>query len=91
MLDMVLVFLLNNWKFFQNSDVSLQFIFFDGEEAFVNWSAQDSIYGARHLAKKWSSTPFPERNQDRTTFLSRMVICIFMIHFNDLQESNDQN
>ena len=28
-------------------------IFFDGEEAFVEWSDTDSIYGAKHLAKRW--------------------------------------
>ncbi|SCV66977.1 BQ2448_5623 [Microbotryum intermedium] len=33
---------------------TLQIIFFDGEEAFVDWTYDDSIYGARHLAKKWS-------------------------------------
>lgn len=33
--------------------VGLRFIFFDGEEAFLNWSETDSIYGARHLASKW--------------------------------------
>ena len=35
-------------------DVSLQFIFFDGEEAFENWSDFDSTYGSRHLADVWS-------------------------------------
>ena len=34
----------------QNNDISLQFIFFDGEEAFKKWTDTDSIYGARHLA-----------------------------------------
>ncbi|BGP53912.1 hypothetical protein JCM8202_006105 [Rhodotorula sphaerocarpa] len=34
---------------------TLQIIFFDGEEAFVDWTAQDSIYGARHLAEAWSA------------------------------------
>uniref|UniRef100_A0A182NBH9 Glutaminyl-peptide cyclotransferase n=1 Tax=Anopheles dirus TaxID=7168 RepID=A0A182NBH9_9DIPT len=34
------------------TDVSLQFIFFDGEEAFQQWSEQDSLYGARHLAER---------------------------------------
>ena len=29
-------------------------VFFDGEEAVVNWSAADSLYGSRHLADKWS-------------------------------------
>lgn len=39
----------------KNSDLSLQFIFFDGEEAFVNWNEHDSIYGAKYLAKKWET------------------------------------
>lgn len=34
-------------------DVSIKFIFFDGEEAFKEWTDEDSIYGARHLASKW--------------------------------------
>lgn len=31
-------------------DVTLQIIFFDGEEAFHEWTHTDSVYGARHLA-----------------------------------------
>lgn len=34
-------------------DITLQFVFFDGEEAQVHWSHNDSLYGARHLASKW--------------------------------------
>ncbi|KAI7868260.1 hypothetical protein BDF14DRAFT_573318 [Spinellus fusiger] len=34
---------------------TLQMIFFDGEEAWIEWSATDSIYGARHLAATWSN------------------------------------
>ncbi|XP_043271682.1 glutaminyl-peptide cyclotransferase [Venturia canescens] len=37
----------------KNSNVSLMFIFFDGEEAFKKWGPSDSIYGARHLVSKW--------------------------------------
>lgn len=37
-------------------DITLQLVFFDGEEAFVKWSPEDSIYGARHLAAKWQKT-----------------------------------
>lgn len=33
-------------------DVSLQFIFFDGEEAQKAWTDTDSLYGSRHLAAK---------------------------------------
>ncbi|KAJ6490587.1 glutaminyl-peptide cyclotransferase-like protein [Mycena vitilis] len=38
------------------SDTTLQLVFFDGEEAFVQWTPTDSIYGARHLAEKWATT-----------------------------------
>lgn len=41
-----------------NNDLSIMMIFFDGEEAFKQWSASDSIYGARHLAKKWETEGF---------------------------------
>ena len=33
---------------------SIWLVFFDGEEAVKSWSAQDSTYGSRHLAAKWS-------------------------------------
>ncbi|GFO27374.1 glutaminyl-peptide cyclotransferase, partial [Plakobranchus ocellatus] len=41
----------------QLNDFSLQYIFFDGEEALVRWSSQDSLYGSRHLAQRWASSP----------------------------------
>lgn len=34
--------------------LGLRFVFFDGEEAFVEWTATDSLYGSRHLAAKWA-------------------------------------
>lgn len=37
----------------KDNQISLRFVFFDGEEAFVEWTHTDSIYGARHLAAKW--------------------------------------
>lgn len=30
-------------------------VFFDGEEAFHQWSGTDSLYGSRHLAAKWTA------------------------------------
>lgn len=30
------------------AETTLQLIFFDGEEAFVDWTDTDSIYGARY-------------------------------------------
>src|SRR5438874_11900666 len=29
-------------------DNTLEFIFYDGEEAVVDWTEQDSVYGSRH-------------------------------------------
>jgi glutaminyl-peptide cyclotransferase len=31
------------------------FVFYDGEEAFGEWSSTDGIHGSRHLAAKWSA------------------------------------
>ncbi|KAJ2477649.1 hypothetical protein IWW56_004211 [Coemansia sp. RSA 2131] len=42
-----------------DSDISLQMVFFDGEEAFEQWTSTDSIYGARHLAEFWEHNPDP--------------------------------
>lgn len=32
----------------------LYLVFFDGEEAFGEWSASDSLYGSRHVAERWA-------------------------------------
>lgn len=40
----------------KNLDVTLQLLFFDGEEAFGDWSSKDSLYGARTLSEKMKST-----------------------------------
>lgn len=37
-------------------DIGIKIVFFDGEEAFGEWSSTDSIYGSRHLAKEWIKT-----------------------------------
>lgn len=34
--------------------LTLRFAFFDGEEAFQDWSETDSLYGSRHLVARWS-------------------------------------
>lgn len=44
-----------------NQELSLMMIFFDGEEAFEQWTATDSIYGSRHLAAKWEKENFLTR------------------------------
>lgn len=49
--------LTDKWNNSKQESLGLQVIFFDGEEAFQRWSDTDSIYGARHLAKKMAHTP----------------------------------
>jgi Zn-dependent M28 family amino/carboxypeptidase len=34
---------------------SVWLVFDDGEEAFKEWTAQDSLYGTKHLAQKWQA------------------------------------
>lgn len=34
-------------------DTTLQLVFFDGEEAFKDWTATDSIYGARYIKRRF--------------------------------------
>jgi glutaminyl-peptide cyclotransferase len=40
----------------QAADFTLQFVFFDGEEAMLSWSQTDSLYGSQRLAAKWSAS-----------------------------------
>ncbi|KAF9571270.1 hypothetical protein EC968_000766 [Mortierella alpina] len=42
-----------------DKDTTLQIVFFDGEEAFAEWTATDSLYGSRHLANKWAKQTVP--------------------------------
>nr|CAD7429433.1 unnamed protein product [Timema monikensis] len=60
------------------SNISLQFIFFDGEEAFKEWSDTDSLYGARHLAQLWGNEPYSRGTQDRTTQLDRIDVLVLL-------------
>ncbi|KAL2096681.1 hypothetical protein ACEWY4_008829 [Coilia grayii] len=43
----------------QRAAVTLELVFFDGEEAFEEWTDTDSIYGSRHLAERMARTPYP--------------------------------
>ncbi|KAM6988021.1 glutaminyl-peptide cyclotransferase-like a [Tautogolabrus adspersus] len=46
--------------------VTLQLVFFDGEESFEEWTATDSLYGSRHLAERMANTPHPAGNTHAT-------------------------
>ncbi|XP_065339633.1 glutaminyl-peptide cyclotransferase isoform X1 [Cloeon dipterum] len=62
----------------KKSDVSLKFIFFDGEEAFNVWGPTDSIYGAKNLARKLQRTAYPPNNREGTTHLDRMDMLLLL-------------
>ncbi|CCK69311.1 uncharacterized protein KNAG_0C01980 [Huiozyma naganishii CBS 8797] len=51
-----------------NHNMGLKIVFFDGEEAVKDWTPEDSLYGARHLAESW------EKNK----LLPRIEILILM-------------
>jgi len=45
----------------RNQDLTIQFLFFDGEEAFKRWTSTDSIYGSRRLASDWEKKPYSHK------------------------------
>ena len=40
-------------KALPDDQVTLQLVFFDGEEALVKWEGTDHTYGSRHLSDLW--------------------------------------
>ncbi|ODA79478.1 hypothetical protein RJ55_05071 [Drechmeria coniospora] len=44
----------------------VQIILLDGEEAFVSWTDDDSLYGARSLAAEWESQAYPPKSTHKT-------------------------
>jgi glutaminyl-peptide cyclotransferase len=64
-----------------NDDIYL--VWFDGEEAFGQWSASDSLYGSRHLAERWAA--------DGTLSRIKALINVDMIGGKDLHVMNEEN
>ncbi|HMD22180.1 MAG TPA: M28 family peptidase [Alloacidobacterium sp.] len=62
---------------------SVWLVFFDGEEAFKEWSDSDSTYGSRHLAAKWQN--------DGTLKGIKAFIILDMIGDKDLDIQRDSN
>ncbi len=58
-------------------------VWFDGEEAFVDWTETDSVYGSRHLAGKWAA--------DGTLGKIKALINVDMIGDRDLGLVNEVN
>jgi glutaminyl-peptide cyclotransferase len=64
-------------------DDDIDLVWFDGEEAFGEWSATDSLYGSRHLVERWTS--------DSTLSRVKALINVDMIGGKDLHVMNEQN
>ncbi|XP_059470048.1 glutaminyl-peptide cyclotransferase-like isoform X2 [Neocloeon triangulifer] len=62
----------------EQSTVSLKFIFFDGEEAFKTWGPNDSIYGAKNLARKLQKSSFRAGNGEEANHLDRMDMLVLL-------------
>ena len=52
-------------------DVTVQMLFLDGEEAYLEWTNTDSLYGSRHLAELWATQMDP--NTPGRTILQNIV------------------
>lgn len=61
---------------------SVYLVFFDGEEAVREWTAEDSLYGSRRLAAKW--------NRDSTLSTLAALINVDMIGDRDLRILREQ-
>ena len=66
-----------------NNGYSIWLLFTDAEEAFVKWSASDSLYGTRHLADKWKA--------DGTAAKIKAFILVDMLGDKDLDIDEDAN
>ncbi len=62
---------------------SIWLVWTDGEEAFVNWTDTDSVYGSRQLAQKWQ--------QDGTAKKIKAFLLVDMIGDADLDILKDTN
>lgn len=66
-------------KIRNRADLSLKLLFLDGEEAFLSWSATDSIYGAKHLARKYSENRSVAKSTNEViTDLDRIDVFILL-------------
>lgn len=64
-------------------DVTVQMLFLDGEEAYLEWTNTDSLYGSRHLAELWATQMDP--NTPGRTILQNIDLFVLL----DLIGSSD--
>jgi len=79
----LLLELANQFRGKQLDGYSVWLVWTDGEEAFVKWTASDSLYGTKHLAQKWQ--------QDGTAKKVKAFLLLDMIGDADLDIQRDTN
>lgn len=78
----VLLELAKSFSHLKHED-DLYLVFFDGEEAVIQWTDSDSRYGSQHLVSKWGS--------DGTLSKIKALINVDMVGDKDLDILNDGN
>ncbi|XP_001985120.2 glutaminyl-peptide cyclotransferase isoform X2 [Drosophila grimshawi] len=87
-------------QFHNRSDLGLMLIFFDGEEAFKEWTNSDSVYGSRHLANKLArtrtGTPMAGQGTMAPRHIDRIEVLVLLdligarnLRFNSFYENTD--
>lgn len=61
----------------QKLPVTLELVFFDGEESFEEWTDTDSLYGSRHLAERMATSPHPQ-GASHTTMLQAVDLFVLL-------------
>jgi glutaminyl-peptide cyclotransferase len=79
----LLLELANQFRGKQLDGYSVWLVWTDGEEAFVKWTATDSLYGTKHLAQRWQ--------KDGTAAKVKAFILLDMIGDADLDVQRDNN
>jgi len=59
-------------------EVTLQLVFFDGEEAFVRWTKKDSLYGSRRLANQLAKADYTSTGARGVTHLHRIDLFVLL-------------
>ncbi|KAL1229208.1 Glutaminyl-peptide cyclotransferase [Trichinella pseudospiralis] len=62
----------------KSKDLTLQLIFFDGEESFREWSDTDSLYGSRYMVKELEKRPYPQYYSPRSRDLDRIDLFVLL-------------
>ncbi|XP_070578534.1 glutaminyl-peptide cyclotransferase-like isoform X4 [Ptychodera flava] len=68
----------------KDKDITLQLIFFDGEEAYngegavAEWGSSNNLYGSRHLSQKMKDTLHPPNNKDKTNQLDAIDVLVLL-------------